>query len=354
MMNFSKNNPKINVFVVHAKYLANRIPLMQTLITLLQQADIVNSIKIYTDKDPGEILPEDVGKFSNQPIEDGPLAYFNAVMKPMSIVQISNALKHKMILEDIVAQAASSDTNHDNDEDSRPMINLVLEDDALFSDDIAVKLMEAVDIYYGGNNGIMFLGLPAPKSDKTTIGNVMDVYKVLPSCDSFFIDAPTARTILNEYDTFRIRFPTNIQMTYTFLKTNTDIKMLMPCIFMDGTKFGTFHSNLELNGRLQFNPYYMMLADLIVNAPLPPEDGVGGYADADKERIDKLFEEAQYKSHVEYYYLKAKYETRKGNFEFALSLYKYTLDLSEKMGIPMTQGSEFMKDYMKLYREFQD
>ena len=70
--------------------------------------------------------------------------------------------------------------------------------------------------------------------------------------------------------------------------------------------------------------------------------------------IDGLFQSFDYKNNPEYFYLKAKYETKKGNYDFARALYKGAFSMYEALGAPLTQGCDFMKDFMKLYREFQD
>jgi hypothetical protein len=196
-------------------------------------------------------------------------------------------------------------------------------------------------------DGVLFLGLPGPKVDSPCVKNMTDFYKVLPGCDSYLIDSKTAALLFQTYETEKVRFPNNIQLTYAMLKNNLPMQMLQPSIFMDGTKFGLFHSNLELNGRLIFNPSYVALSEHIKRGE------TGSYTEEDKATIAKLFKECPHKGHLEYYYLKAKYEANKKNYTYALALYKYSAQLCERVGIPMTQGSEFMKDYMKLYKHFQ-
>jgi hypothetical protein len=319
---------KLNVYVAHAKFLNIRAPLVQNLVAALSAAAI--PVKVVTDMDPNELKPEDARQVTAQPIEDGPMAQFNALMKPMSIMQISNVLKHQHILQEIAGGA---------DDD---LVSVVVEDDALFVDGIAQQLTQALGLYPREKpGGVVMLGLPGPRKPDAApaLIDVLDVYKLLPGCDSYMMDPPTARAVLAEYA--KIRFANNAQLTYALHKTKLPAKMLVPNIFMDGTKFGIFHSTVELNGRLIYNPNFIALSEAIR----------AGSADA--EKIKALFDEAQHKGHVEYFYLKAKYETARGRYHYAKALYEFAHALCKNMGVPLTQGSEFMKDYMKIFRHLQ-
>lgn len=323
---------KLNVYIAHAKFLHIRTPLVQNLVGALSAAaasSVINEIKVVTDMDPNELKPEDVRSVTSQPVEDGPEAQFNALLKPLSIMQISNVLKHHRILTEI---ASGTDDG---------LVSVVVEDDALFVDGIAQQLAHALSLYPRETGGVVMLGFPGPRQPDAApkLVDLLDVYKLLPGCDSYMLDPPSARILLAEYA--KIRFANNVQLTYALHKTKLPAKMLVPNIFMDGTKFGIFHSTIELNGRLIYNPNFIALSEAI------------RAGSEDPEKIKALFDEAQHKGHVEYFYLKAKYETSRGKYHYAKALYEFAHALSKNMGIPLTQGSEFMKDYMKIFRHLQ-
>jgi hypothetical protein len=334
---------KLNVYIAHAKFLHTRAQLVDNLVGALGAArrdGVVNDVKMVTEMDPNELRPEDVVYVTAQPIEDGPQAIFNGLLKPMTITQVSNALKHRHILQQIASGADD-------------VISLVLEDDVMFVDGISQQLAQAASLYEQRPEprGVAFLGFPGPRPEEgagAKLINVMDIYKLLPGCDSFLVDAPSARTLLAEYA--KVRFANNVQLMYALQKTNLAASMMVPNIFMDGTKYGIFHSTIELNGRLIYNPNFIALSEAIRVG----SERDGGLSAADHDAIRALFEQAPHKAHVEYFYLKARYETARGKYHYARAIFQFAHALSKHVGIPLTQGSEFMKDYMKIFRYLQD
>ena len=321
----------LNVHVIHAKYLVNRVGIFDMLLTHLKGANMLGTVNIVADKDPGEIVAEDVvNSFTRNLIpNDDKLAYFNGVIKPLGPTQISNALKHKLALE---AVAACNDDRQ---------MHLVIEDDVLFNDSVVASLKQSMVAASSQPHVLMFLGIPSAPTQETVVRKVMDTFRFLPCCDSYLINNIAARHLLQHF--VPIRFPVHLQLTFAAARIDgMDLQMIAPNIFIDGTKLGALPSNVELNNRLVFNPVYNKLTQLM-DAP-----------EIDHAEIDRLFQQFEYKTNPEYFYLKAKYEVKRGNFDFAMALFKHAFSQYEMMGTPLTQGSEFMKDYMKLFREFQD
>jgi GR25 family glycosyltransferase involved in LPS biosynthesis len=330
----------LNVHVIHAKYLVNRVGIFEMLLTRLKQANMLNAVNMITDKDPAEIVAEDVVNVFSKvhlPQEDK-LVHFNAVIKPLGATQISNCLKHKMALE---AVASCPDDNQ---------MHLVIEDDILFNDEVVASLQKAMDhakqtAASNGNRLMMFLGVPSAQTDTTLVRNVTDTFRFLPCNDSYLINNVAARAILPHF--LPMRFPVHLQFTFAAARIEgMPLQMIAPNVFIDGTKLGVFPSNVEPNNRLLFNSVYNRLSQMI--------DAYDDKEASTKPEIEELFKAFEYKSNPEYMYLKAKYEVKKGNFDFAMALFKHTYSQYDAIGAPLSQGSEFMKDYMRLFREFQD
>jgi hypothetical protein len=320
-----KGTTKINVYVVHAKFLKNRVGMYEAFLDQLKKAKLLNKVEIIMDKDPSDVQPKDVGQFTNQTVPEEPLQYFNSVLKPLKINHVSNNLKHKIALEMI---AASSE-----------FYNLVVEDDVLFVTNIIEQLKEMVKLI-GDNKGVYFCGIPSPQESKLQVKKVMDFYKVLPACDSYFVDPDTAKTILTEFSRIRFAFP--LQLQYTCTKNAIPLMCAAPHFLMDSSKYGSVPTSIDINNRLIFNPVFMKITELISKVPM------------DHVTINNLFNQFEFKSNPEYHYLKAQYEAKKKNYDIAMSMYKYAFKLYKDAGIPLTQGSQFMKDYMTLYKHFQD
>lgn len=329
---------KVHLHIVHAKYLANRLPLVQALVAKLRENDALASVAMYTDKDPAEVTAEDVALFTNQPLPDGdPHGFFNILLKNMCLTQLSNSLKHLQVLRAVAAGAGADDEVH-----------LVVEDDILFTDNVVPQLSDAYKLFEQMDaRKVLFLGVPSPPAPAPTVREMGEHYKILPCCDSFFMDRHAATAILGQYvePPNKIRFVNNIQLTLAMLKANVPIKIAAPHVFVDGSKFGVVTTNVELNNRLFLNPAFNKLAQAI--EALKP----GAPRSAE---IDQMFLEFDFKSNPEYHFLKAKYETKLGNYHFAKAVFDSTYRTMNATATPMTQGSEFMREYMKLCKHLQD
>jgi GR25 family glycosyltransferase involved in LPS biosynthesis len=317
---------KLKVHILHAQYLANRAALVQLNMQTLHSLGM--EVKLVLDKDPNLINQDDAKLLTNAPVPDPELAYFNAVLKPMQITAISNALKHRFALE-----SASKDPS---------CLHLVLEDDTVFSSNFSEHIKQAMNAYK--SNSIVCLGVPVNGESVDRLKSITDMYKVLPCCEAYIVDASTATKMLAEYSS--IRFPNNIQMTYTALKHKISLQAYDTTITVDGTKLGLFASTIEINNRLVFNQTYIALLNIINKA--------GNLSPEDIKSTNNLFASVDYKNNPEFFYLKAKLETRKKNYDYALALYQRAYTLYENQGTPLGQGSDFMQDYMKLHIHFQD
>ena len=330
----------IHLHIIHAKYLANRAPLFQALVGKLKEANLLASVSLHSEKDPNEIVGQDVGLFTNQPIPDGDkLAYFNTVLKQMTLPQLSNTLKHVHALMKISGGATDPDSVH-----------LVVEDDILFPDNVVALITIAAQQFQAMSHPqkICFLGAPSPATSEPIIRDIGEYYKIIPCCESFFINKAAATAILGDCiaPPNRIRFVTNVQLTYTLLKLEIPIKIMAPHIFVDGSKYGAVNSNIELNNRLLLNPNYNLIVQAI---DALPKDGTAKRL----QDIDQMFARFEFKGSPEFYFLKARYETILGNYHFAKAIFDYIYNMQVTSGAPLSQGSEFMREYMKIFKYMQ-
>lgn len=316
----------VRVHIIHAQHLTNRVPLVNAIIQTLKP--VCKQVEIVADKDPGMLSAEDIRLFANKPVPEPDLAYFNGALKPMSVTAISNAMKHRIALSQ-----ASEDPS---------CIHLVLEDDSMITNEFVEKLGVFARTYQ--SNSVLFLGVPL-KPNGTDMADVFDTYAVVPSCDSYLIDAGTAKILLQEY-VADIRFGTNIQMTYAAKKHKVDLKAASPTISIDGSKMGLFASTIEVNNRLVYNGHFLRLSALINKQDDLTEEEL--------KMVDEMFTAVDHKMNPEFFYLKAKLENRKKNYDYALALFQQAYKLYDSLGTPLTQGSDFMRDYMKMHIHFQD
>lgn len=326
------SSSKIVLHVIHAKYLRNRVDLFRNLIVKLSEGQLIESVVMHEDNDPHHLTSEHMNHFTAQPLGDSdPHAYFNSAIQTLAMTQVSNCLKHKGVLTTI---ASANDPLH-----------LVIEDDVLYSENVVAQLQDAIKMYVSGS--VLFLGVPTPRSPDAQTPtmeqrNVSDFYKVLPCCDAYLVNSVTASRLLPSFD--KMRFANHVQMSFAALKSDVVLKCVSPNVFVDGSKYGVFSSNLELNNRLVFNPKYNMMLQTIL--------AVKDNAPRNKD-IDDMFAKFDFKSNPEIYFLKARYETKLGNYVFAKALYAYAYKLYQNDGTPLTRGSLFMQEYMKLHRHFQ-
>jgi GR25 family glycosyltransferase involved in LPS biosynthesis len=325
---------KVNIYVIHVDQFQFRKATCERLNNLLVN-DTRFDVKFQyiNEYNPQDITNDDIRQFVNyDQIKDEGLEIYNSLVKNLHINQLSNALKHRKALEYIVA-------NNDGDD-----YNIIIEDDVVFNDNICTTLYTAL-ADAPENFEVLFLGLPSSKEAQgTKYQTVSDIFKILPCCDSYVVKKDVAKRLLDTY--VPIKFSNNIQLSYLIAKNALKADLTVPNVFIDGSKLGLYFSSLEVNNRLIFNQDYVNLAKLVGdNDTYTPED---------ETVIDKLFTEVKLKTNPEFYYLKAIYETKRGNYEFAKRIYDYSYELFEANGAVINNQSTFLRDYMKVFKYTQD
>jgi len=329
----SETQFKVNFYVIHVESFKHRkISIDRLEQALKNDKRFEVQFKYVLDFDPQNITQENIKtSVSYEQIKDEKLQPFNNFLKNMHVNQLSNSLKHKKAIQLI------SDSE---DED----FSIVIEDDVIFNDNIGDNLYKILSDM-PENYDVMFLGLPSSKeADGTNYQKVHDVFRVLPCCDSYIVSKKAA-TILNEMF-FPIKFQNNIQLTYLFSKLELDVYLSIPNVFIDGSKLGLYFSTLEVNNRLIFNQDYVVISRLLEKEEKLSENDIA--------ELDSAFADVKLKTNPEFYYLKALYETKKGNMEFAEAIFNYTFELYENNGAILNNQSLFLRDYMRLFKNLQN
>lgn len=322
----------VNFYIIHVETFKYRKLTIDRLVEVFTKDPRFNvKFEFITEFDPHLITQDDIRKTVNyEPINDEQLAAFNGFLKNMHINQLSNAMKHKKALELI------SD-NVDVD------FSIVLEDDVIFNDNIIDSLYSLL-LNIPETYDIMFLGLPSSKDAEGTYHQkLLDVFKVLPCCESYIVSKKTS-TILNE-TYLPIKFSNNIHMSYLISKLNLEAYLSIPNVFIDGSKLGLYFSSLEVNNRLIFNQDYVILSRL-----LEKEES---FTSNQRQEIDNAFKNVKLKTNPEFYYLKALYEAKKGNYDFAEAIFNYTYELFENNGAVLNNQSLFLRDFMRVFKHQQ-
>ncbi len=338
---------RLNVFFVHAQWLKDRertITEFQRLTSKYQFKGIKTiKTRVITDYDPNDINGDIVGKtVSYNPIKDEDdvpenekLSFYNNFLKNIHVFQLSNSLKHYKVLEEIAKESGADD------------INLVLEDDIIYEDKMCMLLEKLINDLPSAYD-IIFLGFPSnidpKKRNLTKFQNVNEVFpRVLPYCDSYIISKETATKLYENY--LPIKFTNNVQLSMVMEKTKSKGLIAVPNIFMDGSKFGVYLALLTPNNLLLFNNEYMRVKAALSN--------IDKITKEEKVVIEKLFKDSQLNSHPDFMYLKALYYVREGRQKEAESLYETALKIYQMNNCIVNHESQFLKDYIRLYREMQ-
>lgn len=330
----------LNVFFIHNTLMREREMVMQQFRAILAKADFdkwgiklckVSNIDSF---DPNNIDISIIQKTVNYThFEEGsPFQKYNGLIKNLHIYQLSNSLKHLKALEVISSM----------DDDS---LNLVLEDDVSYDPNTVIShLCEVIKQYTEGS--VIFLGLPNNKQDARTmtLQPTTDLFELLPYNDSYILDKVAAKKLYESY--LPIKFPNNIQLSVAIQRANVSSYQTVPNVFVDGSKLGIFTSSLTVNNVLMFNTDYMKLRTLATEKKeLKPED---------EQLANQLCEKSPCAPHPDFQYMKALYLTKAAKYNEALMAYEAAHTMYMKNMCILNHDSNFLKDYMCLYKHIQD
>lgn len=321
---------KISIYFIHSKELSTRKPFCEKLLQTLKGAFDVN-VHYIEEHDPTEI---DMAKIQSYVKLDKPDTkdIFDALIKNVHIRQLSNSLKHLEAYKKIF----------DSDDD----YSLILEDDVLFSNNVNDELMNAIKAIKKIKDKwhIVFTGMPHPvdfKIEKPII-KTTDVFKIIPVCDSYFVNKKTVKELIDAFSP--IRYITNIQLSYAMTHKNIETYMYSPNVFIDGSKYGVFLSSLEANNKLFFNNDYNKLVGLVRKEVLSEED---------MKEVESLKSVIQFKEHPDIQYQFGVFEIRKKNYKEAKAIFDSIYDIYTKNSSLVNNESEFLFNYCNLFSHIQ-
>ena len=292
------------------------------------------TIEYIDEFDPNMIRQEDINTIVNLNKNNSGELYDNLI-KNMHVNQISNALKHKTA----ISKAATSSTTSD--------FYLVIEDDALYGDDVVTRLFDiCVQLQGTPSCDILFLGLPSllPIEEKGNLfRKTTDFYRLLPCCDSYMGSKAAMQKLSAAFT--QIKYTTNIQLSYMFETNNISAYMTTPNVFLDGTKYGAYLSSVDPNSRLIFNPDFNKLASIIQK---------GTYTAAEDAMIENALDNIKFKNHPDVMHLEAQYLITKKNYKKAEAILENVYSIVSQNGCIINTETEFLRTHMRIYKYLQE
>ena len=326
----------LNVYIIHAQNLSVRKTLVENLVSKLNDSNYFKVNHTYITKhDPSDINVEFVKtliKFEKLNDE-----LFDPFVRNMHIKQLSNILKH---IEAIRMTLADDSVKEDD-------IVLVLEDDVIYTDDVATLFKNVVDNakgFQGNTWDIIFMGFPQTIQDTSpnTFKRVSDHFRIHPSSDSYIFRKSSAQKILDAY--LPIRFVNNVQMAYMSAKNNIQCYFTTPNIFADGTKYGVYISTLDSNNKLFMNPDYNALL-IAVNKEKIQE--------SDLDSIQTLIRNQKFSGHPDIIYQVALFLAKIGDFEKSKQYFEEAFKLYKSNDCILNNTSEFLVNYIRIFKFLQ-
>lgn len=327
MENVKLTMPKLKVFIIHADYMEIRKQHIEKFVEILKSAGV--DYEYISAFDPKAITQEDVQKKINLTKQNNG-EFFDELIRNLHINQLSNALKHG----EAITSASKETGKYDH--------FLFVEDDILYGDDVMQKIKETIALLdKSSESDILFLGLPslAPIEDQSvlTITPTSKFYKVFPCCDSYMISAKSIEKVAAAF--FPIKYITNFHLSYMAATHSLSTSMVVPNIFLDGTKYGAFLSSLDPNNKMMFNPEFIQLSNMLQNS---------------SGDIETAFETIKFKNHPDVMHLQAIYAMSKGDFKKAETILENILNVTVQNGCMINNETEFLRTYIRLHKFTQD
>lgn len=313
------------------------------------------NVEMVNSHEPSELVarPSMAGlvELSASGLAGTPEADMAPLMCKLHVNQLSCTLKHAAAWR-LIAQRAGEGGFH-----------VVLEDDCLFQasgvDEQLLRSLKALPSDYD----VGFLGSPLRKADKVVSTVDIDVERLslgsgacLLSCESYVMNPLCAQALVQGGHALPVRFSHELQLTFLIRRAGLRAYMLLPNVFLDGSKLGVYISQQNPASRLIWNEGFLRLEQLV--GSLSKDGGADGkqvtLAKEALEAAQKFVDGLQFKGHPDMLRLLAKLQHRLGNLKEAEILYRqaYELTLSEKC--LLTSASPLLRDYMVLYRQLQD
>lgn len=319
------------VYIIRSPALLARDKNVATLQRLCAASPFNVAVSVVTGQEPGDLTP-DLIKTIVDITPSADVAQFAPLLKPLHVAQLSNNLKHFTALRMIT----------ENGKEHPGAAHVVVEDDVLFNEDAISMLMNTIKAAPAAYD-LILLGLPSTKNGtlkEITFEPSSNVFKHLPCCDSYVVTTKAAAFLIKNY--LPVRLPTHIQLTYLMQKGELGAFICSPNVFIDGSKLGAFMSSIEQDNALIWNPQYNRLRSILSS----DDDNTLG-------EVDALLTVTHFREHPDFKYLAGKAHVRCGRYEQARKEFDSAFDIYVTEKCILGPQSQFMKDYVKLFRHLQ-
>jgi hypothetical protein len=264
---------------------------------------------------------------------------FVKYVKPLHLRNISNTLKHHTALGKIAGECGVGGDDK---------FSLVLEDDAMFSNDVASVLKNIVDTA-PPDADVIFLSLPSPPvlptpSISARFHEALVLFdNCIPACDAYLVSQSAAKKLSEAM--FPIRLPTNLQLSLLIKKFGLRSYVSCPNAFIDGSKLGVYTSSIETNNRLSWNQSYCRMIEILISQTMSQDQKCTEFSKAMSnqpfnEHPDIISTSAMFLTHI------GKYEEANKEYERAMSIYERDKAL-------FNDSSDFLRRYMSLFQHLQ-
>ena len=327
------------LLIVHSPMLgAVRAASLNLIHTRVAPACLTGTAEMVTSDEPNELVPRipTIVDVDASHIDD---PSFKPLVKNMHVRQVSNTMKH------VAALRRASNVDGDNN----MRFSLILEDDALFGENVITALGYAVkDAPHDAD--IVFLGLPStkqPPSEGAVFDDVLALFGVLPACESYLVTPSAAARISAAM--LPVRFQTNVQLTYAIKTLGIKAYLAVPNVFVDGSKLGVFTCSVDPNNRLMWNQPYCQMETIVRNMAAY---NVSGGAECDAE-FQKAWTDQPFKEHPDVLSIKATHLVRMGRLAEAHTVFAAALEIYDRNGSIVSNTSEFLRNYIAIFRDLQ-
>ncbi|AUF82736.1 hypothetical protein TetV_654 [Tetraselmis virus 1] len=317
----------LNIQLIVSKLTENRATHYEDSVFLVLNNLYDVKITKITDHDFDTITKEIVDssvKLEN--LSDPRLSSFNKYTKTLDVRNLSNALKHKQALQNIVKY------NSDHQSDT---FHLVLEDDILTGNNWKENLSSCLQ-QLPSDADMVFLGVPG--STNATFQTLHDSYDITPCCDSYLITQSAADNLSRAF--FPIRFLTNIHLSYLINTLNIKAYLHKPNIFLDGSKYGTFVSSLNPSSQLILNKDFVRAKKAIIS----------GQCDTD---IKTMIYDGPHSQHPDFKYLQAMFVWNTRGPKEAEPVFQEALTAYDNYNSFVNNESPILRDFISLYKDMQ-
>lgn len=322
----------LNIYIIHSKALKEREASISNIVNKLRSQKYgsfnIGEVFLIASNDPNDIPVEFIQKSIDYSIiNDSKLAIFNQFIKNIHINQLSNTLKHGDALNKIISKP--------NDD-----LHLVIEDDALFGEDLCQTLDKLIGKIT--DESIIFLGLPSTATEQGDLSVQATTFDVIPIVDSYLITYDAAKMIHDNF--FPIKFTSVFQMNYIIKRLGIKTYQTNRNVFVNGSKYGMFVSSLNPNNALIFNKDYVTVLELL-NKPVNTAE--------ESQTVEALLKESPISKSPDFMYLVARYNIKEKKYADAEKLLSEAYNISLSNNGIINHESAMLKDFIRLFKHLQ-